>query len=123
MLWHAEDISTSPSIYANFHDVTIEVSPDLASKNVVCSIIPVSMLTFSPGELSTTEGGVHEMIPEGMGPYANRPLPPQPYNFADLPCPPQSIMVFVSAIQLENSADRLAVGKLVYTRTWRAIPT
>ena len=68
------------------------------------------MLTFSPGELSTTEGGIHAMIPEGYGPYANRPQAPQPYNFADLPCPPQDIMVSVLAVQLENFADRLAGG-------------
>ena len=100
------------------------MSPDLDSKNVICSLIPVSMLTFSPGELKTTSAGVHEMIPEGMGPYANRPdNAPQPYNFADLPCPPQSIMVSVLAVQLENATDHLAGGKLVYTRTWRTIPT
>ena len=100
------------------------MSDNSDSNNAVCSIIPVSMLTFSPGELSTTSAGVHEMIPEGMGPYANRPLyPPQPYNLADLPCPPQSIMVSVLAVQLENSADHLAGGKLVYTRAWRAIST
>lgn len=125
MLSHADDFSTSPSIYANFHDVTVEVGPvDADAENVVCSIIPVSMLTFSPGELSTLQGGVHSMIDQlGLGPYDNRPLPPQPYNFSDLPCPPQSVMVLLLAIQLENSTDGLAGDKLVYARTWCAIPT
>lgn len=74
-------------------------SEDANTGYVVCSIIPVSMLTFSPGELSTIQGGIHERIDElGYGPYANRPLPPQPYNFSDLPCPPQDVMVLLLAI-------------------------
>ena len=124
MLSHADAFSTSPSIYANFHDVTVEVGPGARGGNTVCSLIPVSMLTFSPGELSTIQGGIHARIDEiGYGPYANRPLPPQPYNFSDLPCPPQDVMVLLLAIQLENSTDRLAGSKLVCARTWCTIPT
>ena len=124
MLLHADDFSTSPSIYANFHDITVEVSPNEVAENVVCSIVPVSMLTFSPGELSTLQGGIHMGVDQvGGGPYDNRPLPPQPYNFSDLPCPPQDVMVLLLAIQLENSTDRLAGGKLAYARTWCALPT
>lgn len=48
-----------------------------------------TMLTFAPGELSTLGGG--EGLAEG-----NPSLTPKSFNFGDLPCPPQSVMVGLS---------------------------
>jgi len=42
------------------------------------------MLTFSPGALSTIAGPLRPLL-------AN--ISTRPFNFADLPCPPQSVMV------------------------------
>ena len=54
----------------------------------VCTSFPVPMLSFSPGELSTIEG-LHSdssFLPEPTGLT-------KVFNFTDLPCPPQSVMV------------------------------
>ena len=48
------------------------------------------MLSFSPGELSTIEGPIS--VPAQL--KYNMILNEQrPFNFGDLPCPPQSVMV------------------------------
>ena len=65
-------------MYAKFHDMT-------ASGACGVSTIPEVMLSFSPGELST---------------FAGPPTDPQissrrPFNPADLPCPPRSVMVYL----------------------------
>lgn len=71
-------VSTSPSIYARFDVIQ---AGDLCESTEVVQIV----FTFTPGELSTLAGPVH----------LSGPLPPaRAFNFADLPCPPQSIMVF-----------------------------
>lgn len=46
-----------------------------------------TMLSFFPGELSTIEGPLASW---GTG---NGHLPTKKFDFNDLPCPPQSIMV------------------------------
>ena len=53
----------------------------------VCASFPVPMLSFSLGELSTIEGlhwSDHFAGIKGLT---------KVFNFTDLPCPPQSIMV------------------------------
>ena len=73
--------STSPSIYANFYSVS-------AQDNCGGSIISSVMLSFSDGELSTIVGN--------LGQYSDGPQPrltTRRFDFRDLPCPPQSVMV------------------------------
>ena len=69
--------STSPLLYARFHDI---------SASGACGITSVSavMLSFSPGELSTYVGSPNADLGERHV---------APFNPADLPCPPQSVMV------------------------------
>lgn len=43
------------------------------------------MLTFAPGELSTIEGGGYN--------FGGLNQSTKPFDFRDLPCPPQSVMV------------------------------
>ena len=74
--------STSPFIYANFHQISIRELLGAA----VCASFPVSMLSFSPGELSTVEGLHWESV-------IPKPGITKTFNFADLPCPPRSVMV------------------------------
>ena len=78
--------STSPSIYANFYGIRID---DLCGACGSVESIPTTMLTFTPGELSTMVGLDPEVIP-ALGWVVNQF---QPFNFADLPCPPRSIAV------------------------------
>lgn len=78
----ADSVSTSPSIYVNFHEVSMQEILGAA----VCASFPVSMLTFSPGELSTIEGA-------HWNSYMETPGTTKAFNFNDLPCPPQSLMV------------------------------
>ena len=78
----ADSVSTSPSIYVNFHEVSMQE----IFGGVVCASFPVSMLTFLPGELSTIEGA-------HLDSYFGAPGTTKPFNFNDLPCPPQSLMV------------------------------
>ena len=70
--------STSPSIYAKFHSLSIEDQCGI-------SVISSTMLSFSVGELSSIEGPLG--IPGIEDQRKKR------FNFRDLPCPPQSIMV------------------------------
>ena len=55
----------------------------LCSSNLALSEI---MLTFAPGELSTLAGG------QGLA-DVSPDLTSKSFNFGDLPCPPQSVMV------------------------------
>ena len=75
--------STSPSIYANFHGI---VAGDFCGLRGSTGSIPATMLAFSPGELSTIAGPIYN---------TDHPATSQ-FNFADLPCPPQSVMVFLA---------------------------
>ena len=90
--------STSPSIYANFHDVTL----NLGDVEDPCSI-PISMLTFAPGDLSTIVGPPTFTRPADEMYYAVT----KPYNFGDLPCPPHQVMVRFSVQSVKNSCLRL----------------
>ena len=76
--------STSPSAYANFHDME-------ARGGCGVSTVPQVMLSFSPGELSTFAG------PPTLGAQNNDAT--QPFNPADFPCPPQSVMVILTVSQ------------------------
>ena len=78
---NANVVSTSPSIYANFHDME-------ARGGCGVSTIPEVMLSFSPGELSTLAG------PPTLGAQNNDAT--QAFNPADFPCPPQSVMVILT---------------------------
>lgn len=69
-------LSTSPSIYVNFHGLN-------AGDNCGTTYISSTMIAFSREELSTIAGQ-----PGGKGFESS-----QQFNAADLPCPPQSIMV------------------------------
>ena len=74
--------STSPSIYANFYSLS-------ASDNCGGSLISSMMLSISAGELSTIVGNLD--LNHGV-PY--RPhLTTQRFDFKDLTCPPQSVMI------------------------------
>lgn len=70
---------TSPSVYVAFYSL---------SATDVCGIrgktISSTMLAFAPGELSTVQGHLW-----GGG---NQVKSTKVFNFADLPCPPQSVM-------------------------------
>ena len=74
---------TSPSIYVAFTD--LKASDQCGFRGI--GTIHSTMLAFTPGELSTIEGallGAHYSSP---GPSATKV-----FNFADLPCPPRSVM-------------------------------
>ena len=79
----ADSPSTSPSIYVDFHEVSIVEEFGAA----VCASFPVPMLSFSPGELSTIEGL------QLSGPLPGISGVTKVFNFTDLPCPPRSVMV------------------------------
>ena len=49
------------------------------------------MIAFAPGELSTIAGPLGEADGDGMSALTSRS-----FNFNDLPCPPQSVMVNIS---------------------------
>ena len=73
---------TSPSIYAQFHGIG-------AGDWCGATTIQQTMLSFTPGELSTIAGPLYSGISAGHG----RPdLQTKAFNVADLPCPPQSVM-------------------------------
>lgn len=74
--------STSPSIYANFHNI---ITDDICGD---ATTVVETMLTFSPGELKTMAGQI--------GPFM---YDAKPFDFRDLPCPPQSVMVSSSRLQ------------------------
>ena len=67
---------TSPSVYANFH--TISGADECGDQ-----IIPSTMLSFAPGELSTIQGP--------LDCFTCSELATKPFNARDFPCPPQSI--------------------------------
>ena len=52
------------------------------------------MLSFSPGELSTIAGPLFN-VPSSRGQGVGRES--KQFNFHDLPCPPQSVMVYFLA--------------------------
>ena len=81
--WIAADKigSTSPSIYANFYNLH-------AFDNCGFSTLSSTMLSFSDGELSTVLGN----IGDNFDPFHNV-LTTRRFDFRDLPCPPQSVMV------------------------------
>lgn len=86
-------ISTSPSVYVNFHSLraTDDCGPR-GSQTVVTS----TMIAFAPGELSTmaTALAAMVMIPGGgTSNYVISLASASPYNFDDLPCPPMAKMV------------------------------
>ena len=57
------------------------------------SVIPSTILSFSPGELSTVEGPLHGFVfSEAMDPDGP-PASIKAFDFRDLPCPPRSVMV------------------------------
>ena len=66
-------------------DTGILEAPDCTSNPTLSE----TMLTFAPGELSTLAGGENWL--EGNG-----NLTTKSFNFGDLPCPPQSVMVGLS---------------------------
>lgn len=78
------------------------------------------MLSFSPGELSTIEGPIsvpaqlkHNMILNEK----------KPFNFGDLPCPPQSVMVDTRLAISMYFADVNTLGsKLVQAGARRTLP-
>ena len=74
---------TSPTIYVAF--TSLEASDGCGLRGI--GTIPTTTLAFSPGELSTVEGHL-------LGPHYSSPGPSatKVFNFADLPCPPQSVM-------------------------------
>ena len=75
------NVSTSPSIYANFHGIQ-------ATDQCGGAVISSTMIAFAPGELATIAGPLATAV--GDSPSAFKT---QTFDFKDLPCPPQSIMV------------------------------
>ena len=67
----------------------------------VCASFSIPMLSFSPGELSTIEG-LHSSWPL---PVLNGVT--KVFNFTDLPCPPQSVMVSLRIMLQAWHNDRL----------------
>lgn len=84
MLIHT--VSTSPYIYARFKQIA---AGDLCGKRSIYE----TMLSFTPGELSTIAGPLYNPSYSGLG---DPNWATQPFNIGDLPCPPQSIMVCVT---------------------------
>lgn len=91
--------STSPSIYMGFSSISrapnleipivLGTGPEEPVEAPLCTLNPTlleTMLSFAPGELSTLAGG--QGLEEG-----NLDLTTRSFNFGDLPCPPQSVMV------------------------------
>ena len=73
---------TSPSIYVAFTDLK---ASDLCGYRGI-GTIHSTLLAFTPGELSTVQGAI-------FTPVYNPPKPvTKVFNFADLPCPPRSVM-------------------------------
>lgn len=70
---------TSPSIYVAFHSLSASDSCGYVGKTYVST-----MLTFAPGELSTVQGPLYSLGVEDFSTNV--------FNFADLPCPPYSVM-------------------------------
>ena len=76
--------SASPSVYINFKglqafDLCGNYGPYMSE----------TMIAFDPGELSTIHGGPFDFV-NNYTKYL------RPFDFADLPCPPQDVMVSVS---------------------------
>ena len=90
--WRSKDTinvfsSTSPSVYVGFSSLYA-----VDRCGAVGTFINYTMLAFTPGELSTIE------VPAWQ--RASIPLSAtKSFNFADLPCPPQSVMVRLLAYQ------------------------
>ncbi len=86
--------STSPSIYANFHSITAaDECGGLGSE----SSITQTMLTFTPGELSTIAGPLYNPVGSLFRNYETKM-----FDFADLPCPPQNVMVKLANLHLTS---------------------
>ena len=120
----ADNASTSPTIYVNFHKITrigdaVFVNTG-ANENVFvpsCGppVLSTAMLSFEPGELST--------LARGNAPNLPRNLTTRPFNIADLPCPPQSVMVSLTTeLPGEFMPSNASEGReLVQASTWRAL--
>ena len=77
--------STSPSIYANFHALTAaDECGNVGSRGIIAQ----TLLAFAPGELSTIAGPLYDPVGTLYTKYSTRA-----FDFADFPCPPQSVMV------------------------------
>lgn len=84
--WRWKDLvnvfqSTSPSIYVGFSSLYA-----VDRCGAIGTLIPYTMLAFAPGELSTMEWPAWDRV--SIPPEATKS-----FNFADLPCPPLSILV------------------------------
>ena len=78
------------------------------------------MLSFSPGELSTIEGPISVPAQLKHGMILNEK---KPFNFGDLPCPPQSVMVDTRLAIGMYFADIDTLGsKLVQAGARRSLP-
>ncbi len=67
-------------------------------------VIASTMLTLLPGELSTIIGGpaIFPAAFKGNGSVTTRQ-----FNFRDLPCPPQSVMVISPKVLVEPECEML----------------
>lgn len=82
-----KDSSTSPSIYVDFYSLSATDSCGLLGP-----VITSTLLSFAPGELSTIGQPIANLNDDfNLGHYLLTNI--QPFNFADLPCPPYSVMV------------------------------
>ena len=89
------------------------------------------MIAFAPGELSSVAGPVpgpkRNFVDDPNGLVANSPEAPiSSYNFADLPCPPRSVMVILQILDLQtfkSFADVLVGRTLVQARVGRTVPS
>ena len=78
------------------------------------------MLSFSPGELSTIEGPISVPAQLKQNMILNEK---KPFNFGDLPCPPQSVMVNTRLAINTYFADLDTLGsKLVQAGARRTLP-
>ena len=76
--------STSPSIYVNFY--SLSATDDCGYVGGKQEIIESTILAFEPGELSTVAGPLVSFV-------NGKDKATSVYDFADLPCPPTSVMV------------------------------
>ena len=83
-------------MYANFHSVEAN---DFCGYIGSEPIITQTMLTFSPGELSTIAGPLTDlgnpMKASDVEGATIISFSSEAFDFADLPCPPKSVMVSV----------------------------
>lgn len=82
-------------------------------------VIASTMLTLSPGELSTIIGGPAVFPAAWKGNGIGVSATTKPFDFRDLPCPPQSVMVDDPPKFSDTAYDMLIVGVFQEENWWK----